>query len=169
LSPVEKSEAPAPVVLPQLVDLSLCGLSTSVAGFMGQVINMTSPLHNVAIRFRSTSIPAVADLVSTTKKLLTAYYRHEGLGHPREVNHLAVASTSSSMPGLAPLLLPFSLWHVSTSSLLSAERLDLVADDLCETLRKMKGLVHLQLGSTGIGPVLDALDSDDICMYREAT
>jgi len=191
LPPVEKSGTPAPVVLPRLIDLSLCGSNTSIAGFI-DLVSMSSPLHNVTVRFSSTSALAP---ISTAKKLLTAYYECEGLEYPRKVNRLNVSSgplgkdlivdavshsTSASHPtyhlklqfrqlgdGLARKIIP--LVPLKRVNEFTVERLSyLFTDDWRKALRKMKGLMRLRLDNMDIEPVLDALGPDTGCMYGEA-
>jgi len=185
LPPVEKSGAPAPVVLPRLINLSLYGSSTSITAFM-DLVNMSSPLHNVIVCFRPISGPIKA-FVSTAKKLLMSYYGCEGLEHPRRVNCLTISldssadelivdarsrSTTASHPiyhlrlqfhqsgyGLAQKIIP--LVPLKRVREFTAERLFLLfADDWRKALRRMKGLIHLRLDSTDIEPVLDALGLD---------
>ena len=82
-----------PVVLPRLVYLRLCGAETVIAGLMG-LISMSSPLHNVIIRFKLTYSPSEWTLTDAVKKILTSYYECQGLDYPCEVNCLTISSNS---------------------------------------------------------------------------
>ena len=189
LPPVEKSGSSAPVVLPQLTDLRLYDADPVIAGFT-DLINMSSPLRNVVIYFQPVHTAHVPTIFATVKKILTAYYECQGLECPRRVDHLTVSSGpmendliidagSSSTPSsnlklqfheilttftenIVPLL---PLKHVRK---FTVEGLAVSTDDWHRVLRRMKDLLYLQLDRLEIGPVLDAFDYDDECMYGGA-
>ena len=187
LPPVDKSGPSVPVVLSNLVDLRLHDTDSVIVGFT-DLINVSSPLRNVIIRFHAARIPA---LVATVKKILAAYYGCRGLERPRRADHLTISSDpieddlsidvgSPSTPSpnlklqfhgivgmftgdIVPL---FPLKHVRK---FTVEGLAVTMDDWCRMLRGMRGLLHLQLNSLDIGPALDGLGFDDGGMCGEAT
>ena len=195
---VEKSRAPTPVVLPQLVNLTLEGVVPLIAGFV-DLINMSSPLNNVVIHFQYIySSPTIPSLSSTTRKLLTAYYGCRGLGYSRKVNYLCVSSewpingqaiTAASFPTpgghptynlklhfhggwnkLAEEIVPF--FPSKNLHIFAAIGLTLSVEGWRRMLQGMKNLMHLRLSDLDIGPTLDALselDLDDGGVYRGAT
>jgi hypothetical protein len=173
---------PVSIVLPWLVDLKLGGAGAAIAGFM-DLVSM-SPLHNVAIYLQHTHTSTVPALSDAVKQILTAYYECQGLEHPRKVDHLTVSlrdclvvnagssATTSCHPTYNFELLSFDLRKALVGKIVplfpsehtrifAAAGLDLVTNDWRTTLQNMKGLLHLRLDCLDIGPVLDALDSDD--------
>ena len=78
------------VVLPRLVVLRLHGTNGSILGLL-DLIDVSSPLHNVVIRFCYAPNFTVPDITRTTEKILVAYYNCQGLDHPREVHTLAIS------------------------------------------------------------------------------
>ena len=190
---VENSGGLTPVVLPHLIDLRLCGRDNVIGEFV-DLVSMSSPLHNVVIDFKHNN-PTAAELATTAKKLLTAYYGCKGLEHPRRATHLTASSfllqddliisakspsTSTSHPtynielrlrsagnGLAQKII--TLFPLKQVREYDTEGLRLIVDAWSTTLRKMKGLLHLRLGGTDVSPALDALNLNNKGVYREGT
>jgi len=185
---VDQSEEPSSVVLPQLVDLRLDGSGTVIAGLMALV--SMSPLHNVVIRFQHTYLSNVWDLSDTVKQILTAYYKCQGLEHPRKVDHLTVSSrhelvaSARSSPTLeCPPTYSLELQFYDMRNALAKETiplfpsehtrvfattgLNLDVDDWRIVLLNMKGLLSLRLDRLDIGPVLDALCFDGESAYLD--
>jgi hypothetical protein len=175
----EKSGAPDPIVLPQLVDLRLYGNWAIVAEFM-DLLNMASPLHHVTIHLQHAHGLTVPAFTGAVKKILTAYYGCPGLDCPRTPNRLSVSSdplgnnlvfdAGSESHSRSDLKLQFRaianatvektvlLFPLNHIHEFTAEGLVLVAGDWGRMLREMKRLLHLRLDSLDVGPVLDALD-----------
>jgi len=187
LPPVDKSGPSVPVVLSNLVDLKLYDADSAIVGFT-DLINISSPLRNVVIRFYAAHVPT---LVATVKKILTAYYGCRGLERPRRADHLTISSDpmentlaidvgspSTPSPNLklrfhgivgmftGDIVSLFPLKHVRKFTI---EGPAVPMDDWYRTLRGMRGLLHLQLNSLAIGPALSGLGFDDKGMYGEAT
>ena len=184
LSLAKNSRAPAPIVLPRLVDLKLCGTDEGIDGFI-DLISMSSPLHSVIIDFQHDHTPSVEN---TTKKFLMVYYGCQGPEHPRKAAWLTVSSSyqfqdgliiraeSRSTPAsrslynlqlkfhgmegaLAQRVIPlFPLEHVHGYVI---ERSNILTNDWCMMLRRMNDLWLLRLDSVDIEPVLNALDLSD--------
>jgi hypothetical protein len=195
LPSVEDSGELVPVVLPHLVDLMLDGADEAIEGFI-DLISMSSPLRNVIISFQRGRIASDAARANTAKMILTMYYGCKGLEHPRKATHLTVSSshplqtqlvigahshsTSVSRPthslelrfdgmncALAREIVPlFPLKRVHQYSI---KRLNFSADDCRRTLQRMNSLLHLRLDDVDVGPVLNALDSLDKGVHKEAT
>jgi len=79
-------------VLPRLVDLRLYGVEAAILRFI-DLIGMSSPLHDVILRFDCPG-SAVPDHTSTMKKILVVYYECQGLNHPRTINRLVISYNS---------------------------------------------------------------------------
>ena len=182
---VEPSEPPAPVVLPQLVDLRLCGTEAMISGFM-DLLSMSSPLHSVIIDFRSATTMTVSALTNVVKKILPSYYEQQGLDYPRTADHLTISdsrkkslvfdagsrSTSVSHPA-SNLKLQFSgvdkslvgeiwlLFPLDRVLEFTAIGLRLARVKYREILEKMEGLLHLRLNKMDPGPVMGALGFGD--------
>ena len=60
------------------------------------LVGMSSPPHDVAMRFGPTDIATIPRLVNAMKEILVQYYERKGLIHPRKVNHLAISYNSIS-------------------------------------------------------------------------
>ena len=191
---VDPSEPPAPVILPQLVDLRLYGNAAIIAGFM-VLLDMSSPLHNVVIDLEPTST-TTSGLTNAVKKILVLYYECQGLDFPRTADHLTVPSrpqkktlvfnvesrpTSASDPTysfelrlggvddtlgreICPL---FPLDHVREFSVTG---LSFSRSEWRGMFEKMEGLVHLQLDKVNLGPAMGALGSGDELkgVYKES-
>ena len=184
MPPVEGSRAPAPVILPRLVDLTLFGMEAIVVGFLG-LISMASPLHNVIIILDYTYTPRLSTLTRTTKTILVPYYECQELEYPRKVDHLTVSKSDGrglvfsavDRPTPAPhptcnLTLQFQFHGIGEALVSKAIRvlplkgvreltvmtLSLSADDWRGMFREMEDFLHLRLDSLPIEPVLDALD-----------
>ena len=52
---------------------------------------MSSPLHDVVIRFAYAPNFTVPDLISTMEKILVEYYNRQGPDHPRKIDSLAIS------------------------------------------------------------------------------
>ena len=181
LPPVEGSGVFVPIVLPRLVDLTLYGLGTLIAGFM-DLVGM-SPLHNVVIHLeRYGTVPVLSGAV---KQILSAYYECQGLEYPRKVDNLTVSlgnipmvihasssATSACHPTYNSRLQSFDtsgafigkiipLFPLEHTQVFAATKLGLIEYDWRMVFQKMKGLLHLQLDSIDIRPVLNALRLDN--------
>jgi len=187
------SGALVPVFLPQLADLKLCGKDAIIVGFM-ELVDMSSPLHNIAINFECTNTPTAAR-VNAVKQTLTTYYECQRLEYPRKFDQLAVSprrfihdlifnvGSCFTPPSrqvsnlrfrfdgagneLAEQVIP--LFPLKDIREFTAEGLKFATSSWRLILGKMEGLLHLQVTWLDIGPVLDALDFDGGGMYGEAT
>lgn len=81
---------PVSFTLPQLVTLRLYGAEADILGFL-DLTGMSSPLHDVVVRFGRPSYFHAPALASTVKKVLVAYYECQGLGHHRRVSHITIS------------------------------------------------------------------------------
>jgi hypothetical protein len=183
------SETLVPFILPRLVDLRLYGKETDILRLI-DLIDMSSPLHNVAVRFARLPDLTPSALATTLKKLLVAYYECRGTDHPRKINYLTISynsetrqlafntrsrSTLTSKLG-SNLKVQFGgIDELDSSEMVTeafpilplngiqgftAEGLDLYGDVCSRELQRMDGLSRLQLDNLSIWPVLDALTSD---------
>jgi len=87
------SSAPAPFTLPRLVSLRLHGMEAAISGLI-DLIDMSSPLHDVVIRFArdpESTVPAFAGAVG---KILVGYYECQGLDYPRKIDHFTISYRS---------------------------------------------------------------------------
>ena len=197
--PLSKPSGPlVPFALPQLVDLRLYGTTPTIIGFM-DLVDVSSPLHDVIIYFEYVYGITVPFLISAMKKILAAYYGCPGMDRPRTVNCLTVSSTllkddltfnagcstsdvahSTSnfklqfnvLSGVNYSVLvekTFSLFPLNHIREFTAETLNLGVDDWRRMLRKMECLLCLRLDHLDIGSVLYALDSGDEGVHEEAT
>lgn len=92
--PGPERTASTPFILPQLVSLRLDGRETAISGFL-DLIGMSSPLHDVIVRFGSgTRVATVTALARIMKEILAAYYKCEGLNHPRKASRLTISYNS---------------------------------------------------------------------------
>jgi len=82
-----------PFALPQLVDLRLYGGVVAISSFV-DFIGMSSPLHDVIIRFDKSYNSTIPKLASAMRSILGAYYECQGLKHPRTINRLAISYNS---------------------------------------------------------------------------
>jgi len=181
---VKPSGPSVPVFLPRLVDLRLYGPEAVITGFIG-LVSMSSPLHNVTIHFESTPTSSIPALAGTVKKILTPYYKCQGLEYPRKVNNLTISkfggrslvfnvgshSTPASRP-TANLELQFNkvdnvlaqkiclLFPLDDVFEFALVGLDLPRSGCRKILQKMDGLSHLRLSGLDIGPVLGTLNFD---------
>jgi len=80
----------APFVLPRLSDLRLHGEEGAILRFI-DFIGMSSPLHDVTIRFDRNFNLSIRALASTMQTILAIYYGSQGLNYPRTVNRLAIS------------------------------------------------------------------------------
>jgi len=183
---VDSPEAPAPVALPGLVDLKLCGMAECILGLV-KVIGMPSPLRNVELHFRSPRDINVPALISVVKQILGVYYEFERPDYPRKVNHLRILSRTGG--GHGPLC--FTAQSCSTPTSVPQSVLKLDFDGTCEVFdlfpllplkdiqefaveglyvssreyrkffQRMKDIPRLQLAALDIIPVLEAMGSGD--------
>ena len=151
------------------------------------LIGMSSPLHDVVIRFQSNPRLTFPGLASTLKEILAAYYECQGLDFPRKVDILTISydlgegplvfnTGSHSVPPSEPksnlrfqfdgaYLLPkdriveeiFLLFPLDGVREFAAIGLVINADGYRRMFQKMKDLSHLRLDNVDISPVLDAL------------
>ena len=84
-------EVSTPFVLPRLTDLRLHGTKGAIFGLIN-LLGMSSPLHNVVIRFGYINNLTIPTLASTMEKVLVAYYDCQGLGYPRKIDSLTISS-----------------------------------------------------------------------------
>ena len=88
----DSSEDPVPVVLPQLVDLKLCGrMAECILGLIN-VIGMPPLLRNVGLQFSLPHGPDFPVFINAVNKILTTYYECEAPEYPRKVNRLTISS-----------------------------------------------------------------------------
>ena len=183
-----------PIILPRLVNLRLDDKSAAILGLM-DLIDMSSPLHDVAIRFGSTHIADDPRLVSVMKGILVPYYECRGLNHPRKVDHLTISynskriylvfnSRSRSTPG-SNLRFRFDWVTETAQDIVVKDAFPLFPlDDVREfavegfvinkdgyrgMFRKMKNLSHLRLDELDLRPVLEALSACNHGMFRIVT
>jgi len=186
LPPTEKSTALLPVVLPRLVDLQLHGAKRPILQFT-DIIDMSSPLHNVAIRIRYSESLSDTSLARAVKKIVARYYKCKGLGHPRELHclkislnkkgHLIFDTQSCCNPASnlrSHLKLQFDgagefveeIWvdrsfpffPLNDVRELSIEGLDVSTDEYRRMFQKSTELSHLRVTNLDIKPLLEALD-----------
>ena len=189
----ESSEPLVPCVLPQLVYLRLYGTELAIKEFV-EFIGMSSPLHNIVIRFQDTGYATISSLTKTIKKILAAYYGCPGLDYPRLADHLAISSYSRDVDDY----LVFDARSDSTSTFRPMSNLKLqvhrVGNELVKkilplfplnhvrkfvdmtlaldadgwrgVLWKMENLSHLQLEKLNIESVLDVLyvEGQGVCV-----
>ena len=180
------SEGLAPVLLPHLVDLQLCGTNEVIDGFVG-LICMSSPLHRITIHFQHHYFQQTASLVNTAQKFLTAYYECKEPERRCKVSHLTVSSHTGTISAKDHPTHPtyslelqfrnnkddffqaitpfFPLGHVYDCT---AVGLDLAIDFWRGILLRMESLSHLQLRDMDTESVLDALNPDDGGAFRES-
>lgn len=183
---VGKSGVSIPVVLPRLVDLRLDGVDTVIAGFM-DLVSMSSPLHNVVIRFRGRTY-GDSTRASAIKKIITLYYEYLVLEYPRKLDHLTISpnlfedvlvfdARSYSTPTFHPMynlqlrlpgthhaltLRTIPLFPLKNIREFTAAKLDLDSRNWREVLQEVEGLLHLQLDGLGQPELaLGALGFDD--------
>ena len=196
--PGSQKTTSVPFTLPRLVNLRLDGQEAAVLGFI-DLIDMSSPLHDVVIRFGRTHATSVPVFANTMKKVLVAYYKCERLNHPRKVNHLTISHNSEknclvfhsrSHPTPTSNLksnLEFQLNGIgqSTRDEMAMEMFLLFPlDDVLEfaieglflnvgrchsMIQKMKDLSHLRLHKLYIWPVLSALSPGNHGMFKMVT
>ena len=183
---VDPPGTPVPPALSRLVDLTLCGTAGCISGFLN-LINMSSPLYNVVLRFRATLGQPFMALVDAMRKPLEAYYTSGEQDRPRNAGHLTVGSSrwgqraplvfdcesfkSRSAPVSAPMpTLRLELWGVNDPFQLfylfplksvqtfTAEGSFFSSKRFCAVLQEMDCLVHLHLAALDIGQVLPAMD-----------
>ena len=175
-----------PPALPQLVSLRLHGRGAAILGFV-DLIGMSSPLHDVVIRFHHDPQPTVPALGGIVARVLVAYYECQGLDHPRKLDHLTISSslereclvfnarsrsapTSNSKSNLrfqfngtgefmggAMVKKIFPLFPLSDLREFTAEGPVVCGDQYGEMFRMMKNLLHLRLDNQDIFPALEAL------------
>ena len=188
---VESTEAPVPFTLPQLDVLKLRGTPECILRVV-YLIGTTSPLHHIALHFdltRDQDVPASVDAV---KKVLTAYYEHGGLDHPRRANHITVSGAQSgplcfiarsqSTPGPSPqplLELRFSggdklmeilpLFPLKDTQEFTINGLLLTSNEYYRLLQQVEGVSQLRLSGLDIKPVLKALYSRNRGVLKGAT
>ena len=68
-------QGPGSLRPPQLDAVRLHGTNSSILGLI-DLIGMSSPLHNVVIRFTCAPNFTVPDLSSTMERILVVYYDH---------------------------------------------------------------------------------------------
>ena len=181
-----QSNPPASFILPRLVHLRLYGAVATISGFI-DLLGMSSPLHNVVIRFVFPLLSSLSALAATVKKILAAYCSGQGLNHPRKINHLTVAQNSNedllvfdalsrSAPesnlrlqfhrtgapkGDAVVKETFTFFPLNDVREFSVEGPAICADRYHGLFQEMKDLCYLQLSKQDILPVLWALSPDD--------
>ena len=192
---VESSEAPVPFVPPRLVNLKLHGIAECISEFIN-LIDMSSPLHNVIFHFHYPYDQNVPALIGAVKKILAVYYECGGLCHPRKANRITISSSSTgnldplvfavqshSGPASTPrpiLELQFGRTDEVSETILplfplndvqefTAEGLELSSNGYYTVLREMKNLLHLRLSKLQVGPVLDAFRSCEQGVSKAAT
>lgn len=189
-----QSSPSIPLILPRLVSLRLYGPGADILG-LTDLIDMSSPLHNVVIRFCHDLKPGPG-LAKTVEKIIGAYYGCQGLNHPREVHHLTVLHNpearrlvfhARSHPGLTPdlsssLKLQYNgIYHLGadTKEIFPPFPLNSVRQFTAEgpaiygdqrqyrgMLQKMKDLSHLRLNKQDISLILSALRPGNQSSFR---
>jgi len=175
-----------PLFLPRLVNLRLYGTDAAILGFI-DLIDMSSPLYNVVLRFSRIPASSSWDLANIAKKILTGYYECQGLNPPRKVNHLTISynpknrhlafSTRSHSAPKSNLRLQFNMldvlgWYnmvgrtfplfpLSDLREFAAEGLVDFEDQYRTMFEKMKDLSHLRLDRLDAKEVLGALSLGD--------
>lgn len=181
------SEVPVPYALSRLADLTLRGMMGCISGFMN-LVDMSSPPHNIILGFRNHYDTAVPALVDTVKGILAAYYQRTGLTYPRNAANFMVkykhwkesgvplifdikSAKSRSAPPSTPqftLRLEFldlyefhqllPLFPLKTVQSFTADGLFFSRREYRSILWKMNHLLHLHLAALDIKPVLEAMN-----------
>ena len=179
-------EAPVPCAFLRLVDLTLRGTAECISGFLN-LIDMSSPLYNVVLRFRHPFSQPVMALVDAMRKPLMAYYTCAEQDRPCNAGDLTVESRgwgrrvplvfdyktakSRSAPASTPpptLRLefwgiddPFYLFRLFPSrsvQTFTVNGLFFSSKRYCAVLQKMECLVHLHLSALDVEQALPAID-----------
>ena len=183
-----------PFILPRLVSLWLHGTEVAILKFI-DLIDMSSPLHDVVIRFHHDSRP----LAGTIAKILAAYYKCQGLNYPRKFNHLTISyssekqylvfntqSRSAPTANLKPNLRfqfnrttqyiagmivkgTFPLFPLDGIREFIAKGPVICGDQYREMFQKMKNVSHLRLKNLDIFPALQALSLWNQGSFRMST
>jgi hypothetical protein len=187
--------SPVSFTLPQLTSLGLYGTDVAVVEFL-EFIGMSSPLHDVVLRFSRPPFFAPPDLVDTVKRVLAAYYECPGLNHPRKVNHLTISHNSDkhritlntrshlaapanlrsnlklqlngiSAP-VAAMKKAFPLFPLNDVRGLALEGSVFYEDECCWMFREIENLSYLRLDDLDLWSALNGLTSGDRGMYQPA-
>ena len=188
------TSALVPFILPRLVSLRLHGTETAILKFI-ELIDMSSPLYDVVIRFHHDSQPHA----DTVPKILAAYYECQGLKYHRKFNHLTISYSSEKMYLIfntrsrsAPASNPksnlrfqfnganeyqadrivkeiFPLFPLDDIREFAAEGPVIYGDQYSEMFQKMKNVSHLRLENRDIFPALQALSSGNQGSFRMST
>ena len=180
----------APFVLPRLVSLRLHGTEMAISRFI-DLIDMSSPLHDVVIRFHNDPRPTPPALAGTVMKILVAYYECQGLNYPRKFNHLTISYSSEkeylvfntlSRPDPTTNLKSnlrfqfngtsehvgdgivkecFPLFPLNDVREFTLEGPVVCGDQYSEMFHWMKNVSHLRLDNQDIYPALQALSPGD--------
>ena len=186
-TPQESPGVPVPFTLPQLVDLQLRGTVGCISG-LTNLIGMSSPLRTVALHFCYPNGQNVPALVDATKRIIAAYYECEGLDHPRKASHLTVLGSGQgpltflAQPRSGPeptlelrfsrmdhLLKIFPLFPLKDTRDFTIEGVVLSSKEHYTILRKMRGLLRLNVSGVQINPVLEALNPRNRGLSKGAT
>ena len=177
-----------PIVLPRLANLRLYGMDAAILGLI-DLIGMSSPLHDVVIRFGHNPDLTVPALTGTMMKILVAYYDSQGLDRPRRINRLTTSYNSEkdylvfdarshpaptsnlksnlrlqfdgagALSGDEIVEETFPLFPLEDVREFSAEGLAICQVGYHGIFQRMRDLSHLRLDRLDIRPVLCALSS----------
>ena len=195
IPPPGPSGAPSvPLILPRLVNLRLEGGGAAVLRLIG-LIDMSSPLHNVAICLIRTHNATILRLVGAMNEIIVPYYECQGMDHPRKVNHLTISYDSrgfclvfnfrSHSTPRSNLRFLFDWTSDTQRDIAVKEALPLFPlDDVREfavegsvinkgeyrgLFQRMKNISHLRLDELDIRPVLDVFSEDKYGMFKIVT
>ena len=187
-----------PFVLPRLVSLRLHGIEVAIWRFIN-LIDMSSPLNDVVIRFHNDPPSTPLALAGTVKKILVAYYECQGLNHPRKFNHLTISYSSekeylifntlsrsdptsnlksnlrfqfngtNEHTGGMIVTESFPLFPLNDVREFTAEGPDVCGEQYGEMFRKMKDLSHLRVENQDVFAALQALSSGNQGQFRVVT
>lgn len=188
--PVSSGFPPVPFTLPHLATLRLYGAESAILGFL-DLVGMSSPLHNVVVRFSRPQYFDAPALASTVQKVLGGYYECQGLNRPRKANHLTISCSPEkdnitfdirSHPVPAPNPRPnlklqfngicerdmnamvrvvFPLFPLEDIRGFAFEGSLLHADVCSEIYGKMKDISYLRLDDVDLWSALEALSSSN--------
>ena len=196
--PLPRSTVPTsglvPLVLRRLAILRLHGTGAAILKFM-DLIDMSSPLHDVVIRFHRDFHPHAA----TVAKIFAAYYECQGLNYPRKFNHLTISYSSekeylifnarsrsaptsslksnlrfqfngmSRYAGDRMIKETFPLFPLNDIREFAAEGSVICGDLYNEMFPKMKNVSHLRLENRDLFPALQALSTGNTGSFRMST
>jgi hypothetical protein len=193
--PGQSASLPVHFALPRLATLRLYGEEAAILGLL-DLIGMSSPLHNVVVRFSRPSHPNPSALARTVEKILVSYYAFQEPNHSRKTSHITISCnpekrhiTFSTRSRRLPtsnirsdLKFRFNVICEQDMNALVMEMFPLfplddvrgfalegsvISGEVCtEMFRKMQNLVHLRLDDLDLWLALEALSPSDGGMLK---